>query len=147
MATVEAALARAGANPAHLRLEITESMLQSDLDSTITKMRQLNDSGVRFSLDDFGTGYSSLSYLKLLPLDQFKIDKSFVDDILNNRKDLAVAKTILGLASNLGLGVVAEGVESAAQYELLATYGCEAFQGYLFCKPVPVEALPRQSSI
>ena len=147
VATVEAALARASANPAHLRLEITESMLQSDLDSTITKMRQLNDRGVRFSLDDFGTGYSSLSYLKLLPLDQFKIDKSFVDDILNNRKDLAVAKTILGLASNLGLGVVAEGVESAAQCELLATYGCEAFQGYLFCKPVPVEALPRQSSI
>ncbi|MDP3519713.1 MAG: EAL domain-containing protein [Hydrogenophaga sp.] len=147
VATVESALARAGANPTRLRLELTESLLQADLDSTIHKMRLLTDAGVHFSLDDFGTGYSSLSYLKLLPLDQFKIDKSFVNDILNNRKDLAIAKTILGLASNLGLGVVAEGVENVAQYELLEAYGCEAFQGYLFSKPVPAQELPQQAFI
>ncbi|MDP3519443.1 MAG: EAL domain-containing protein, partial [Hydrogenophaga sp.] len=142
VANVERALSRAGADPRRLRLELTESLLQSDLEGTITKMHTLGRLGVRFSLDDFGTGYSSLSYLKRLPLDQFKIDKSFVNDILTDPNDAAIAKTILALAASLELGVVAEGVENAAQFELLVSYGCEGFQGYLFSKPVPVESLP-----
>lgn len=142
VANVERALSRAGADPRCLRLELTESLLQSDLEGTITKMHTLGRQGVRFSLDDFGTGYSSLSYLKRLPLDQFKIDKSFVNDILTDPNDAAIAKTILALAASLDLGVVAEGVENAAQFDLLVSYGCEGFQGYLFSKPVPVDSLP-----
>lgn len=142
---VERALESAGADPSRLRLELTESMLQSDLDETITKMHALGHIGVRFSLDDFGTGYSSLSYLKRLPLDQFKIDKSFVRDILIDQNDAAIAQTILALAASLGLGVVAEGVENVEQFERLMSFGCESFQGYLFSRPVVAEALTAEA--
>ena len=132
-------LGSTGAPPTRLRLEITESMLQQDLAVTIGKMQTLRQIGVRFSLDDFGTGYSSMSYLKHMPLDQLKIDKSFVDEILTDSTDSAIARTVVTLAENLGLEVVAEGVESREQWDLLVSIGCRAFQGYLFGKPEPLD--------
>ncbi len=135
------AIQSTGVNAQLLRLELTESMLHSDIDETIEKMSTLRMIGVRFSLDDFGTGYSSLSYLKRLPLDQLKIDQSFVRDVLNDPNDAAIACTILSLAKSLGLGVVAEGVETPAQHTFLLEQGCTAFQGYLFSRPVPVDQL------
>ncbi len=133
------ALSNAGANPYKLKLELTESMLVSDVENIIAKMSILKDHGVTFSLDDFGTGYSSLSYLKRLPLDQLKIDQSFVRNILTDPNDAAIAKTIISLSDSLGLKVIAEGVEIDAQKDFLARHGCHAFQGYLFSKPVPIE--------
>ncbi|MFC7462919.1 EAL domain-containing protein [Hydrogenophaga defluvii] len=135
------AIQSTGANPHLLRLELTESMLHSDIEETIEKMSTLRLIGVRFSLDDFGTGYSSLSYLKRLPLDQLKIDQSFVRDVLTEPNDAAIACTILSLAKSLGLGVVAEGVETLAQRDFLLEQGCTAFQGYLFSRPVPATQL------
>lgn len=130
-----------GANPYRLKLELTESLLLNDMDDAINKMTELRSIGVSFSLDDFGTGYSSLSYLKRLPLDQLKIDQSFVRDVLKDPNDAAIARTILNLASNLDLGVVAEGVETEGQHDFLIKSGCKAFQGYLFGRPVPVDQL------
>ncbi len=124
-------------NPTHLKLEITESMLQNNVEQTISKMAQLKSLGILFSLDDFGTGYSSLSYLTKLPIDTLKIDKSFVDKMIDSREDAAVVNTILSLASTLALDVVAEGVETQAQFEFLAKAGCPSFQGYLLSKPLP----------
>ncbi|MCF8167924.1 MAG: EAL domain-containing protein [Rhodoferax sp.] len=137
-----ALLRSSGANPYRLKLEITESMLVSDMGDAIAKMSELRSIGVNFALDDFGTGYSSLSYLKLLPLDQLKIDQSFVRDVLKDPNDAAIVRTILNLAASLDLGVVAEGVETAGQHDFLLRNGCKAFQGYLFGRPVPVEQLP-----
>ena len=135
---VLAALEHTGA-PAHrLKLELTESLLISNVEDVVTKMRALKARGVGFSLDDFGTGYSSLAYLKRLPLDQLKIDQGFVRDILVNPDDAAIAKTVISLASSLELGVIAEGVETAAQRDLLAQMGCHAYQGYLFGRPLPI---------
>ena len=130
-----------GANPYRLKLELTESMLLSDFEEVIARMTELRSIGVGFALDDFGTGYSSLSYLKQLPLDQLKIDQSFVRDVLTDPNDGAIAKTILNLAASLDLNVVAEGVETVGQRDFLFACGCRAFQGYLFGRPVPVEQL------
>jgi len=130
-----------GANPYRLKLELTESLLLSDIEDAIVKMSELRSIGVNFSLDDFGTGYSSLSYLKRLPLDQLKIDQSFVRDVLTDPNDAAIARTILNLAQSLDLGVVAEGVETAGQHAFLLHSGCKAFQGYLFGHPVPIDLL------
>ncbi len=130
-----------GANPYRLKLELTESMLLSDFEDVIVKMGELRSIGVNFALDDFGTGYSSLSYLKRLPLDQLKIDQSFVRDVLTDPNDAAIARTILSLARSLDLSVVAEGVETAGQRDFLLRCGCKAFQGYFFGRPVPVEDL------
>jgi EAL domain-containing protein (putative c-di-GMP-specific phosphodiesterase class I) len=129
-----------GVNPQRLKLELTESLLVSNIDDVIEKMFALKAKGVGFSLDDFGTGYSSLSYLKRLPLDQLKIDQSFVRDVLNDPNDAAIAKTIIALAQSLGLGVIAEGVEIAAQRDFLASAGCHAYQGYFFSRPLPLES-------
>ena len=130
-----------GANPYRLKLELTESMLLTDIDQVIGKMSELRSIGVNFALDDFGTGYSSLSYLKRLPLDQLKIDQSFVRDVLNDPNDAVIARTILSLAQSLDLTVVAEGVETEGQRTFLINSGCKAFQGYLFGRPVPVDQL------
>jgi diguanylate cyclase (GGDEF)-like protein/PAS domain S-box-containing protein len=132
---------RTQARPQLLRLELTESLLLGDTQDTVRKMGELREHGVQFSLDDFGTGYSSLSYLKLLPLEQLKIDQSFVRDVLTDPNDAAIARTILALGQSLGLSVVAEGVETTGQRDFLLQSGCTLFQGYLFSKPVPVEQL------
>jgi len=134
-------LDRVGADPSKLMLEFTESLLVDDMKGTTSKMTALKARGARFSLDDFGTGYSSLSYLKHLPLDQLKIDRSFVRDVLTDSSDAAIAHTILALGASLGLVVLAEGVETVEQRDLLAGQGCQAFQGYYFGRPGPVDAL------
>ena len=139
---VLAVLETTGARPNQLKLELTESLLLNDVEDIIAKMTRLQLRGVGFSLDDFGTGYSSLSYLKRLPLDQLKIDQSFVRDVLTDPNDATIARTIIALASSLGLSVVAEGVESTGQRAFLLRNGCNAFQGYLFSRPVPAVALP-----
>jgi EAL domain-containing protein (putative c-di-GMP-specific phosphodiesterase class I) len=140
VAQVLQAMARHAIDTSLLELEITESMLAQDLPDIIQKMSALRDRGVTFSLDDFGTGYSSLNYLKRLPLNQIKIDQSFVRDILSNPHDASIAKTIVALGLSLGLTVIAEGVETQAQRDYLAHSGCELFQGYLFSEGLPVDA-------
>lgn len=134
-----AVLCASGANPARLKLELTESLLLENADSAIAHMTKLRNLGVRFSLDDFGTGYSSLSYLKRLPLDQLKIDQSFVRDVMTDANDAAIARTVVALAQSLDLSVIAEGVETEEQRALLESFGCTAWQGYLFGRPAPVD--------
>ena len=128
-----------GANPSRLKLELTESLLVDNVDNIIEKMFALKAKGIGFSLDDFGTGYSSLSYLKRLPLDQLKIDQSFVRDVLIDPNDAAIARTIVALADSLGLGVIAEGVETSAQRDFLESAGCHAYQGYFFGRPLALK--------
>ncbi|MCX7145050.1 MAG: EAL domain-containing protein [Sulfuritalea sp.] len=132
------AIGDSGANPKRLKLELTESLLVHNVQEIIEKMSALKARGVGFSLDDFGTGYSSLSYLKRLPLDQLKIDQSFVRDILVDPNDAAIARTVVALAQSLGLGVIAEGVETGPQRAFLAESGCNAYQGYFFSRPLPI---------
>lgn len=134
--TIKSVISTTGARADRLRLELTESMLQDNVENTVIKMDSLRLLGVRFSLDDFGTGYSSLSYLKRLPLDALKIDKSFVDDIFVDPSDATIARTIIALAKSLDLDVVAEGVETAEQLKWLLDHGCVLFQGYFFSPPV-----------
>lgn len=135
---VQAVVARTGVRTQSLKLELTESVLLHDINDIIRKMSALKAIGLQFSLDDFGTGYSSLSYLKHLPLDQLKIDRAFVRDVLVNPQDAAIAKTIINLADGLNFSVIAEGVETAAQRSFLIASGCHSFQGELFSPPVPV---------
>ncbi len=134
-------LSNTGANPSLLKLEITESLLLMKLDDAASKMNQLRSLGVTFALDDFGTGYSSLSYLKTLPLDQIKIDRSFVRDVLDNPNDAAICKAVIALGHSLGLTVIAEGVEQDSQYHFMLQQGCQAQQGYLFSPALPATAL------
>ena len=135
-----------GADPRQLKLELTESLLLHDVEDSIVKMQSLRSLGVGFALDDFGTGYSSLSYLKRLPLDQLKIDQSFVHDVLTDPHDATIACTIITLAHSLGLAVLAEGVETYGQREFLLRNGCRQFQGFLFGRPAPAEALGSASA-
>ena len=130
-------------NPDLLKLELTESLVLDNINDTIVKMHALREIGVRFSLDDFGTGYSSFAYLTQLPLDQLKIDRSFVHNIGVKSTDAIIVQTIIGMAHNLGIEVIAEGVETEAQRAFLERHGCPAFQGYLFSKPVPIEEFVR----
>jgi diguanylate cyclase (GGDEF)-like protein/PAS domain S-box-containing protein len=139
VAQVQSAIARHAINPMSLKLELTESLVLDNVDDTIAKMKKLKDIGVSFSMDDFGTGYSSLSYLKRLPLSQLKIDQSFVRELATDHGDMVMVMTIVDLAMNFELDVIAEGVETEVQFKLLHRYGCTSFQGYLFSKPVPVE--------
>jgi EAL domain-containing protein (putative c-di-GMP-specific phosphodiesterase class I) len=114
-------------------------MLLENIEQTIASMRTLKDYGVRFALDDFGTGYSSLQYLKRLPLDQLKIDQSFVRDLVRDSSDQAIVLTIIAMARSLKLDVIAEGVETQAQRDVLAQLGCQRYQGYLYSKALPAE--------
>jgi diguanylate cyclase (GGDEF)-like protein/PAS domain S-box-containing protein len=132
-------LKNTGVNPKRLKLELTESLLASDIDAIISKMNTLKEKGIRFSLDDFGTGYSSLSYLKRLPINQLKIDQAFVRDLLKNDEDILIAKTIIDLSRNMGLEVIAEGVETSAHRAFLAEMGCNIYQGYLYGRPLPID--------
>ena len=138
-----AAIEETGARADRLKLELTETLLIENVEETIEKMHQLKQNGIGFSLDDFGTGYSSLSYLKLLPLDQLKIDRSFVRDVLVDPNDASIARSIVALGQALGLGIIAEGVETEAQRALLAELGCECCQGYLFGRPMACGMLER----
>ena len=138
-AQVLACVAQYDINPARLKLELTESLLFENTEALIATMNTLHASGVQFSLDDFGTGYSSLQYLKSLPLNQIKIDHSFVRDIAVNLSDRAIVRTIIAMAQSLSLDVIAEGVETEQQRQLLWDKGCTHFQGYLFSPPVPLE--------
>ena len=132
-------LKKTGAPGYRLKLELTESVLVSEIDNIVTKMTALKGHGIGFSLDDFGTGFSSLSYLQRLPLDQLKIDQSFISDIVTSSSDAAIAQTIVTLGQSLGLSVIAEGVETDAQRARLFELGCTLYQGYFFGKPVPIE--------
>lgn len=129
-------------NPARLKLELTESVIITDVDAVIARMEELSNLGVGFSLDDFGTGYSSLAYIKRMPLQQIKIDQSFVRDIQLDSNDAAIVRAILALCDSLGIDVIAEGVETPAQLDFLSRNGCRRFQGYLFGKAVPAEQWP-----
>ncbi len=140
VASVKDTVRAAGVDPCRLELELTESAILSDMDETIRRMNELRALGIRFALDDFGTGYSSLSYLKRLPLDQLKIDQSFVRDMAEDEGSEAIVLAILSLSHALGLEVVAEGVEMPEQRDFLRHHGCDCFQGYLFGKPLPMEA-------
>jgi diguanylate cyclase (GGDEF)-like protein/PAS domain S-box-containing protein len=147
VAQVQSAVKRHAVNPVRLKLELTESMLLENIGDVISTMNALNETGIRFSLDDFGTGYSSLQYLKRLPLNQLKIDQSFVRDISVDRNDRSIVLTIIAMAQGLNLDVIAEGVTTEEQRQFLLGVGCTRFQGYLFGKPVPVdrfEALLKQ---
>ncbi len=135
------AIQASGITPQGLKLEITESLLLQDLDDSLARMQRLRAMGVTFSLDDFGTGYASLAYLQRLPVDQLKIDASFVRRLPDHAADAAIASTIISMGRSLGLTVVAEGVETAAQRDWLLARGCQLFQGYLLAKPVPAGQL------
>jgi diguanylate cyclase (GGDEF)-like protein/PAS domain S-box-containing protein len=136
---VLATVQRHGTKPARLKLELTESMLLDNINGIIAKMNALNKIGIHFALDDFGTGYSSLQYLKMLPLKQLKIDQSFVRDIATDSSDRKIVRTIITMASSLGIDVIAEGVETAEQRRFLLDSGCLQYQGYLFSKPNTIE--------
>jgi len=138
VALVKAVIGQTGIQPHGLKLELTESLVLDNIDDTIAKMTALKALGVRFSMDDFGTGQSSLSYLTRLPLDQLKIDQSFVRNIGLKPSDGMIVQTIIGMATNLGLEVIAEGVETPDQQAFLAHHGCTLYQGYLFGKPSPL---------
>jgi len=141
VAQVKSTIQRYAINPTGLKLELTESVVLDNIDDIINTMTAINAIGVRFSLDDFGTGYSSLQYLKRLPLNQLKIDQSFVRDLVVNSNDKAIVSTIVMMAHSLNLEVIAEGVETEEQRQYLEKVGCTQYQGYLFGKPVPIEQL------
>jgi EAL domain-containing protein (putative c-di-GMP-specific phosphodiesterase class I) len=133
--------------PNRIVLELTESLLMDDAEASIRMLRTLREMGIALSLDDFGTGYSSLAYLKRFPLDELKMDRSFIAAVPGSPADVAIVQTIIVLARSLGLKVVAEGVETAAQLRFLAELGCDEYQGFLYSKPVPapqLEQLRRQ---
>jgi EAL domain-containing protein (putative c-di-GMP-specific phosphodiesterase class I) len=130
-------LVKAGLPPEMLELEITESSIVEDIEQTVNKLRQIKALGVAVAIDDFGTGYSSLSYLKELPIDRLKIDQSFVREIPSNANDCAIVRTIIGMAKNLNLSVIAEGVETQEQAGFLKNEGCHEIQGYLMSRPFP----------
>jgi EAL domain-containing protein (putative c-di-GMP-specific phosphodiesterase class I) len=128
-----------GAEPDKLTLEITENLLVENMVETVEKMAALRHRGISFSIDDFGTGYSSLGYLKRMPLRELKIDRSFVRDMLSNVNDASIVRIVIALGHELGLEVVAEGIETESQFDFLKTNGCHTFQGYLFGVPMPLE--------
>jgi EAL domain-containing protein (putative c-di-GMP-specific phosphodiesterase class I) len=136
---VAKALKSSRLNPRYLELEITESIIMRNVNETIATLNDFKDMGISISVDDFGTGYSSLNYLKRFPLDNLKVDRTFVRDIPDNEDDVTITSAIIALAQSLGLGVVAEGVETESQLEFLEDSGCEIAQGYYFSKPLPAD--------
>ena len=134
-------LEKTGADPSLIKIELTESVVVDDVTNTALKMQELRLLGVNFAMDDFGTGYSSLIYLKKLPLTQIKIDQSFVRDITIDTSDAEIVKAIVLMAQALDFNVIAEGVETEEQFDLLRQYGCKEFQGFYFGRPVEIEAL------
>jgi diguanylate cyclase (GGDEF)-like protein/PAS domain S-box-containing protein len=147
---VNRALQDAGLAPEHLELEITESIMIQDLQTTITTLDQLHALGIQISIDDFGTGYSSLSYLKRLPISKIKIDQSFIRDICTDPDDAAIAQAVISLGHSLKMKVIAEGVETREQMEHLRAQGCDKIQGFYFSRPLPIEAfaqLVRESQV
>jgi EAL domain-containing protein (putative c-di-GMP-specific phosphodiesterase class I) len=145
VAQVNETIRQAGIDPRRLKLELTESIVLDNVEDTIAKMKALKQTGVSFSMDDFGTGYSSLAYLTQLPLDQLKIDQSFVRNIGTKTSDATIVQTIIGMAGNLGMEVIAEGVETREQRDFLERMGCSLYQGYLFGRPVPLEEFEQLS--
>lgn len=131
-------------NPIMLKLELTESVLLSHREDSIAKMNALRLLGIQFSMDDFGTGYSSLSYLKQLPLSQIKIDQSFIRDLVDDQMDAVMVQAIMSLGQKFNMSVIAEGVENQQQFDILRSYKCEFFQGYLFSRPVPIDHFKQQ---
>ncbi len=141
---VQTTVQRNGINPSLLKLELTESLLQESIEETLSVMNTLQKIGVRFSLDDFGTGYSSMQYLKRLPLNQLKIDQSFVRDIAHDNNDKVIVRTIIVMARSLSMDVIAEGVETEEQRQFLMENGCSDYQGYLFGRPVPIDEFEKR---
>ncbi|HKE94420.1 MAG TPA: EAL domain-containing protein, partial [Povalibacter sp.] len=136
-------LRETGLEARYLEIELTESAVMHDAEQFIATLGELNDLGVQISLDDFGTGYSSLSYLKRLPVDRLKVDRSFVQDIVTDADDATIVRTIIALGHNLGLRVVAEGVETEQQLEFLRSNHCDELQGYYFATPMAVSDFAR----
>jgi EAL domain-containing protein (putative c-di-GMP-specific phosphodiesterase class I) len=141
VAQVRATVLESGVPPGQLIFEVTEGLLVDDLDQTIARMHELTAMGIRFSIDGFGTGYSNLAYLKKMPLYELKIDKSFLRDTPHDVNGTALVQSIMAMARHLGLHVVAEGIETTEQAQYLALNGRAGMQGYLFCRPMPLEAL------
>jgi EAL domain-containing protein (putative c-di-GMP-specific phosphodiesterase class I) len=142
----EAIFSHTGADVRRLKFELTESLLVTDVGAAAAKMEYLKSLGLTFSLDDFGTGYSSLSYLRKLPLDELKIDTSFVRDVLTNQSDASIVRSIIALAESLGLRVIAEGVETEGQRDFLRLAGCHAYQGFLYERALPHELFIRYAA-
>ncbi len=136
---MQGCLERSGADPARLKIELTESVVLDNVGEVIERMQKLRALGVSFSLDDFGTGFSSLSYLKRLPLDQVKIDQSFVRDVVSDPNDGAIVRAIVAMSRSLAIEVIAEGVETCEQLQFLRECGCDHYQGYLFGRPLPID--------
>ena len=135
MLTVMSALAASGLSAARLELEITETVLLQDAETTLSVLQKLREIGVRIAMDDFGTGYSSLSYLRKFPFDKIKIDQSFIRDMSDHDDSLAIVRAVVAMSSSLSIGTTAEGVETYAQLERLKSEGCTEAQGYLFSPP------------
>ena len=144
VAQVRRALWESNANPSHLKLELTESAVLESIEDTISKMSELKQLGISFSMDDFGTGYSSLQYLKRLPLDEIKIDRSFVANLIEDPNNAAIVRSMVAIAAAFSLHLVAEGVETAAEAEFLQALGCYCHQGYLYAKPLRAEEFGRR---
>jgi len=131
---------KSGLPPDHLQLELTERIIMQEDRFTISRLNQISSTGIHLSVDDFGTGYSSLSYLKKFPLNELKIDKSFIDEVCTDGDDAVIVAAMINLAHALKLKVIAEGVENESQLNWLEWYGCDAVQGYYFSKPLPADA-------
>jgi len=138
---VQETILSSGANPNLLKLELTESLVLENIEETIETMNSIKELGVHFSMDDFGTGYSSLSYLTKLPIDQLKIDRSFVMNLPLEKNDAMIAQTIIAMGRGLDMNVIAEGVETQTQFDFLQAHGCHAYQGYLYSRPLDIDAI------
>lgn len=141
LATIRRMLELSGLPANRLELELTEGILMNETETAIETLHQLRDSTISVSIDDFGTGFSSLSYLKHLPIDKIKIDRSFIQGVEHSADDAAIVQGVISMAHHLGIKVVAEGIETEAQRDILVGWGCDILQGYLFARPMPLDEL------